>query len=119
MVKPELYHSTGNQLVDNILCGTIGILETLFPDRIRAYYLHGSFADGTGIETSDIDLFLVARVRFTAEEHEKMQRLMHFCALTSSLMVEMIALDEQLLLQNGHFRIKSASCLVCGHDLRR
>ena len=114
----EPYYSTGNPQVDNILGGTIGILESLFPDRIRAYYLHGSFADGTGIETSDIDLFLVAKERFSAEEQQKLQRIMHSCARFSPFMVEMMALDEALLLQHGHFRIKSASRLVWGDDLR-
>ena len=118
MLEPALSYSTNNQQVDDILRGTIGILETLFPDRIRAYYLHGSFADGTGIETSDIDLFLVTKGKFTSEESEKMRRIMHFCAQFSPFMVEMMALDETLLLQNGHFRIKSASRFVWGNDLR-
>ncbi len=113
-----LYTSTGNQQVDEILRGTIGILETLFPGRIRAYYLHGSFVDNTGIVTSDIDLCLVPKGKFTAEEREKMQRIMHFSSLFSPFMVEMMALDEASLLQNGHFRIKSASCLLWGDNLR-
>jgi predicted nucleotidyltransferase len=110
--------STGVSEVDNILRGTIGILETTFPDRIRAYYLHGSFADGSGIETSDIDLFLVSKGKFTPAEREKIQRIMHFSSLLSPFMVEMIALNEDTLLQDGHFRIKSASKLLWGEDLR-
>jgi Polymerase beta, Nucleotidyltransferase len=113
-----LYTSTGNQQVDNILHGTIGILETTFSGRIKAYYLHGSFVDGSAIETSDIDLFLVSRGKFTAEEREQIQRIMHFGALFSLFMVEMIAVDEDNILQNGHFRIKAASQLLWGEDLR-
>lgn len=110
--------STGNQQVDDILRGTIGILETTFPDRVRAYYLHGSFANNTGIPTSDIDLFLVPKGSFTTEEREKLQRIMHFSSLFSPFMVEMMALDESTLLQNGHFRLKHASRLLWGEDLR-
>lgn len=113
-----LYTSTGDQQVDDIVHGTIGILETTLPDRIRAYYLHGSFADGSGIETSDIDLFLVPKGRFTAQEREKIQRITHFCSLFSPFMVEMIAVDEDAILQSGHFRIKCASQLLWGEDLR-
>ncbi|HYU76350.1 MAG TPA: nucleotidyltransferase domain-containing protein [Ktedonobacteraceae bacterium] len=113
-----LYASTGNPQVDNVLRGTIGILETLFPERIRAYYLHGSFADNTGIETSDIDLFLVPKGSFTTEEREKMQRIMQCSALLSPYMVELMAVDETSLLEQGHFRIKSASRLLWGDDLR-
>lgn len=118
MGELDLYHSTGHQHVDDMLRGVIGIVETLLPGRVRAYYLHGSFADGTGIETSDIDLFLVARGKFSAAEREGIQRVMRFCALFSPLMAEMIALDEALLLQEGHFRVHSASCLLWGDDLR-
>jgi predicted nucleotidyltransferase len=118
MDSVTLYASTGNQQVDDILRGTIGILETTFPGRIKAYYLHGSFANNTGITTSDIDLFLVPKGNFTAEEREKMQRLMYFEGLFSPFMVEMMALDESTLLQNSHFRIKHASRLLWGEDLR-
>ena len=110
--------STGNPQVDNILRGTIGILETLFPERIRAYYLHGSFVDNTGIETSDIDLFLVPKGSFTREERAKMQHIMQYGALLSPYMVELMAIDEASLLAEGHFRMKSASRFLRGDDLR-
>ncbi len=110
--------STGNQQVDEILRGTIGILETVFPERIRAYYLHGSFANETGISTSDIDLFLIPKGAFTPEERQKMQRIMHFSAFLSPFMVEMMAIDEHILLQHGHFRIKHASRLLWGTEIR-
>ncbi len=118
MEMPTLYVSTDHPQVDNILRGTIGILETLFPERIHAYYLHGSFADNTGIETSDIDLFLVPKGSFTREEREKIQFVMQCSALISPYMVEMIAVDEEILLKQGHFRIKAASKLLWGKDLR-
>ena len=114
----ELAFSTQNQQVDAILRGTIGLLETLLPDRIRACYLHGSFIDGTGIETSDIDLFLVARGGFSPEERARIQSIMQSCALFSPLMVEMMTLDEATLLHDGHFRIQAASRLLWGDDLR-
>ena len=117
MDSPDLYFSTSNQQVDAILRGTIGILETCLPDRISAYYLHGSFANNTGISTSDIDLFLVSKGSFTPEEHEKIQRIMYFSGLFSPFIVEMRALDETTLLQHGHFRIKHASHLLWGKEL--
>jgi hypothetical protein len=113
-----LLASTHNQQIDDILCGAIGILETTFPERIKAYYLHGSFFDDTAIPTSDIDLFLVTHGKFSAEERTKMQRIMYFSALFSPFMVEMMALDDASLLQNGHYRIKSASKLLRGVDMR-
>ena len=118
MESVTLLASTGSQQIDDILRGAIGILEITFPERIKAYYLHGSFFDDTAIPTSDIDLFLVTQGKFSAEEHTKMQHIMHFCALFSPFMVEMMALDDASLLQNGHYRIKSASKLLRGIDIR-
>ena len=118
MEPVALLTSTGSQQIDDILRGAIGVLETTFPERIRAYYLHGSFFDTTAIPTSDIDLFLVPYGKFNAEELTKLQRIMYFSALFSPFMVEMLALDEASLLQNGHFRVKSASKLLWGADIR-
>lgn len=54
-----LLTSTGSQRVDAILRGTIGLLELAFPDRLRAVYLSGSYADGTATTGSDIDGLVV------------------------------------------------------------
>lgn len=58
---PELHFSTGNLQVDDILQGIVGIYEMTFPDRIKAYYLTGSYAYGDPVSTSDIDLNIVFR----------------------------------------------------------
>lgn len=52
----SLLDSAGNREVDNILRGVIGIFESVFPDRIRGYYLTGSYTDGTAVPASDIDV---------------------------------------------------------------
>lgn len=115
---PALNTTTGNPQVDDILRGTIGLLASFLPNRVRACYLHGSFADNTAIETSDIDLFVVARGNFTIEERAVVQCVMDNCTLMSPFMVEMMALDETVLLQHGHFRVKSASKFLWGEDIR-
>ncbi|GCE28666.1 hypothetical protein KDA_41500 [Dictyobacter alpinus] len=114
----RLAATSGNAQIDAILTGTIGLLETALPERIRAYYLHGSFFDHTGIATSDIDLFLVANGSFTAAERAIIQRIMHYCSLFSPFMAELNALDEGPLLANGHYRIQAASNLLWGRDIR-
>lgn len=118
MDVPVIEGTTGNSQVDDILRGTIGLLTICLPDRIKACYLHGSFADGTAVETSDIDLFVVARDTFTAQERAHVQQIMASCALISPFMVEMMGLDETILLQQGHFRIKTASRFLWGEDIR-
>lgn len=41
-------HATaiGNATIDAIIDGLIGIYEAVFPERIRGYYLTGSYAAG-------------------------------------------------------------------------
>ncbi len=50
--------STGNEQIDHLLCELIHTFEDAFPNRIRGYYLEGSYADQTALRTSDIDLRL-------------------------------------------------------------
>jgi len=57
MIQPiTLLNTTGHQRIDDIIRGLIGIFEAAFPDRIRAYYLAGSYADGSAVPLSDIDI---------------------------------------------------------------
>jgi Predicted nucleotidyltransferases len=119
MEIPALITQTDNQQVNAILAGIIGILETALPGRIKSYYLHGSFADGTGIETSDIDLFIVAHTAFSSEERSKIQQLALYASHFSAFFIEIIALNEQNIRQQGHYRVKAASQLIWGEDIRQ
>jgi len=118
MATFALTTTTGIQQIDAILYGTIGILETAVPGRIKSYYLHGSFADGTGNANSDIDLFIVAHGTFTAEERSKIQQLALSASKFSAFFIEIIALNENIILQQGHYRVKAASQLIWGEDIR-
>ena len=51
--------TTGNRTVDQALRAAVEAFEAAFPDRIRGYYLEGSYADGTGLATSDADVVIV------------------------------------------------------------
>ncbi|GCE16101.1 nucleotidyltransferase domain-containing protein [Tengunoibacter tsumagoiensis] len=114
----KLTTTTGNMQVDALLRGVIGIFETTFPRRFRSYYLFGSYANGQGRATSDVDLCLVPQGSSTLEERQQFQKLRQYCALISPLTVDMIILDENYLLREGHFRIKTGSRLLLGTDLR-
>jgi predicted nucleotidyltransferase len=110
--------TTGNTGIDALLRGVIGILETVFSGHIRAYYLFGSAADGSQRQTSDIDVCLVFKSPLTPEEREKLEQIKSACSLMSPWAIDLIALDEPRLRESGHFRIKSASRLLWGNDLR-
>lgn len=118
MTDPKLRYSTGDATIDAIVRGAIGIWETTFPDRVRAYYLFGSHANGSAIPTSDIDLFVIPHGSLTSEERERADRLGRYCALMSPVRLETLVVDEDVLLRDGHFRVTAGSVLLYGDDLR-
>jgi predicted nucleotidyltransferase len=66
---PTLLFSTDNPTIDRVVSGLIAIFEHLFPNRVAGYYLLGSYANGTALPSSDLDLVMLFRDRF-ASEHE-------------------------------------------------
>lgn len=53
MIEISLLDSTNNPQADEILRGVIGICEMVFSERVRAYYLVGSYQGGTAVARSD------------------------------------------------------------------
>jgi predicted nucleotidyltransferase len=113
-----LLDTTGDRQVDAILRGLVGILETVFPGRIRGYHLFGSYADGSNVPTSDIDRCLVPATPLTAADEDRLQRIGRARALLGGRGVDLIAIGEEALLREGHFRIEAGSRLIYGVDVR-
>lgn len=116
----ELLAETGDQKVDRALRGMIGIFETLFQDRIRSYYLIGSYADGTAISSvSDMDGFIIFKDDFLdGAEPEKAWRTLSNCALLTTLELDLVAVPETSILRYGHVVLKYNSTLIYGEDIR-
>lgn len=55
----SLIESTGRPEIDQIAEGIIEVYEETFPNRIRSYYLVGSWADASAVLLSDIDIRVV------------------------------------------------------------
>ncbi|MCU0533170.1 MAG: hypothetical protein MUD14_04645 [Hydrococcus sp. Prado102] len=84
-----LDYSTKNPKIDRILQGTIGIFEQVFPDRIRGYYLRGSYGNGSNIPNSDLDLYAIFKEDFRdATEIKNAVNLCESCALMSPILLE-------------------------------
>ena len=111
--------SSGRARVDDALRGLIGIFETVFPERIRAYYVEGSYADRTAIATSDIDLVIVFKDRFVDEEQAgAARRLGTFCAALSGFELDLDIIDEEHAGRGAFPTLKLASALLYGQDIR-
>lgn len=114
-----LVYSTGNARTDTMLRGAVGIFEAAFPGRIRGYYLFGSQMDGSAVATSDLDLFVVFKDDFLNEqEAERARQLWHACSQLSAVQCDLLSFSERHLFTAGHFRLKSASVLIYGEDVR-
>ena len=74
----------GDPEIDRVLRGFVGACDAAFPGRVRAYYLTGSWADGTGVRTpgdalnsSDIDVTVVFAGALSDAEAADFRRLRH------------------------------------------
>lgn len=119
MNSVSLLNSVRNRRVDDILRGVIGIFESVFPDRIRGYYLKGSYTDGTAVPASDIDVDILFVDSFRSrEEHEKAQQTSEYCSLISPIELELNLYGEGQALRIGLPELKFASVLLHGEDIR-
>jgi hypothetical protein len=119
MAAIDLLSATGDPVIDAIIRGIVGRFETSFPDRIRAYYLIGSYADGTAVGTSDIDLKIIFKDSLAAgAEEQAVQQLVQECARESPVDLDVVSFGEDAALAVGDVDIKLASTLLYDDDIR-
>ena len=112
-------NSTASAAADEALRDTIAAFEAAFPGRVRGYYVEGSYADGTGIATSDVDLTVVFRGAFRDEaERSQAGRLGDERAARSALELDVEVVDEARLAGGVKPTFKEGSRLVYGEDIR-
>ena len=94
MTVLTLMHSTGHVLTDRIALGLVTVFEHVFPNRINGYYVEGSYADGSAVATSDLDLTLVLRSPLTTSaERELANHLINACKLLSAVELDITLMD--------------------------
>jgi hypothetical protein len=94
MVTIQLANPTGNSRVDECLRAYIALIEAIFPRRMRAYYLLGSYADNTAVPTSDVDLFVVSKESLDSAEHGLYGHIAHQCSLLAGILFQSGVVDE-------------------------
>lgn len=71
----ELRNSTGSDRIDAGLRNAIRVCEQKLPDLIRAYYIVGSYADGSAIEESDLDFEVITKADIGSADRERANRI--------------------------------------------
>ena len=114
-----LHCSTGSPAGDEVARSVIAAFEAAFPGRVRGYYLEGSYADGTGIATSDLDLVTVFTAAFLdAAERDRAEILARQLAAHGALAADLTIVDEQQLSAGVDPAIKLGSRCLFGEDIR-
>jgi predicted nucleotidyltransferase len=109
--------STGNRPADETLAGVVGILNLLFPNRILATYVNGSYADGTPVRGSDLDVTVVFRGGIEPEEREQVWDLADNISLFSPIRVDLEGVGEDAALSSG-YALKLGGMLMSGEDIK-
>jgi predicted nucleotidyltransferase len=118
MEMATLTASTGHARVDAALQGVIGLLQIVFPGRIRACYVTGSYADGTAVDTSDVDLLVVFKGGASESEFETVFDVADNLRLLSPVFLDLLGASEEQWLRSGHRLDQSNSLFVFGDDVR-
>jgi hypothetical protein len=90
--------STAVPLIDRILQTIIGTYEEAFPNRVRSYYLIGSYVEHTAVPLSDIDCFVIFANDFTTPEEAALAEAVgQQCASSSPVRLDIGAYPENKL----------------------
>src|SRR5215216_4605126 len=114
--------STGIQPIYSTLLEIVRAFEHAFPNRVRAYYLIGSYVEGTAVPLSDIDCFVIFANRFATPQEEALaEKIAEQCAEASSVRLDIGAYPEYALAELDpviRTALKLGSSLLYGADIR-
>jgi hypothetical protein len=94
---PTLQQLTNHAHIDALLPGLVELCELTFPERIRAYYLVGSYADGSAVPSSDLDLFIIFGGELHERERATINQLIESCCLIGPVRLDLNVASEQHL----------------------
>jgi NTP pyrophosphatase (non-canonical NTP hydrolase)/predicted nucleotidyltransferase len=117
------YHTFGKPSVDLPVLETIQRFELAFPNRIRSYYVLGSYADGHAVAGSDIDMYVLFKeTLLLPEEYNSSQNLARSCMEMSNVLRLEVNLVSEQDLEHYHsimrVALKRNSILLYGEDTR-
>ncbi len=113
-----LADTTGHEAVDAIIAAIIGIYESAFPDRIRGYYIVGSYSDNSPVSTSDIDMEIIFKGTISPEENTRQQAIKTSLRTISPIHLDLPVHAEATLHEIDTTAVKFASLFIYGEDTR-
>ena len=112
-----LRQKTGNPAIDAMLIELITEFEAKLPGRISGYYVLGSYADGSGVKSSDLDIDLLLNP-CPPEDRQSAQELAQIWIERSFVELEIELEEKELLRQGVPPNFKYGSTLLYGEDVR-
>lgn len=114
----ELVASTGSARMDALMKDALSRVLIALPDRLRAVYALGSYADESAVATSDLDLVFIVAGGFQDDERARIQALLAECAAQAAGELDGEVADEASLLAGASPTLKLGSRLLWGEDVR-
>jgi predicted nucleotidyltransferase len=118
MAELALLASTSDPRVDQILHDVVALIEARLPERVRGYYLVGSYAAGEARPSSDIDLIVLLKHELEEGERERFAPVREACRRLSPIPLDITVDSEAKFFRIGGVWFQTASVLVYGEDVR-
>ena len=114
-----LVASTGSAPMDALVQGALARVLVALPDRLRAVYALGSYADESAVSTSDLDLVFIVADGFRDGEQARVQAILAECAARAEGELDGEVMDEAGLAAGVSPTLKLGSRLLWGEDVRQ
>lgn len=114
----DLHAQTGISQIDRLITGIVEIIEAAFPQRVRGYYLVGSYSDEVSVARSDLDLEILFKDALSPQENQRITALKSGIRTIAPLHIDLGIKDEASLSQSDTVALKLASRFLYGTDTR-
>jgi len=114
----RLRASTGSPRADEVIADVVSSFTTAMPNGVRGFYVAGSYAEGTAVPASDIDLIAVLQ---EGADQELASRVAETCIQRSPTRLDLVAIKASALADRFVALVpsfKGATLLVHGEDMR-
>lgn len=100
-----------------LINATINLVELVFPERVRAYYLTGSYAEGTAVPHSDLDMIIIFKGGFQTGEADRLRQLRRHACQLAPMRLDLTPKCEADLMANGATGLKLSGTFLAGEDI--